>query len=277
MTWDSARWWINDKEILRLLSCYTDSPIFPNSFLKQSASFNKAPLPLLSLTCVYGLFSPLILVSSTSHQLSCPSQHCCPASPPRCLALMGLTKLVFPQHDSSSLSWLFFRYFQACFSHSHWLSQPKWHEQTSLQGPFPHALGGLRAPHIGKGCWDWGPCGLFSYGLTHSQGDVKVMNWEEPVAVAVLIFSLSSWHKLHHYSWGFYISDLENPKLFCYQPRFLFCSLAGSELFLWWSRWFTLSSSLFVISWHLVLSFLFMVRCFAFLWIFSNKIPFFFF
>lgn len=138
----------------------------------------------------------------------------------------------------------FFWYFQACFSHSHWLSQLRWHEQTSLQGPFPHAPGGVWDPHMGKDGWDWRPCGLLSYGLTPSQGNVKVMNWEEPVVATVLIYSLSSWHKLHHYSQGFYISDLENPKLFYSHPRFMFCSLAGSELFLWWSRWFTLSSPL---------------------------------
>lgn len=128
-----------------------------------------------------------------------------------------------------------------------------------------------------KDCWDWGPYGLFSYGLTCSQCNtlyLKVMSWEEPAALARLIFPLSGWHKPHHYWCSFYLLDFENPKLFSYHSVFMFSSLAGYEIFLWWNRWLTLSSPLFIISWHLVLSFVFMVRCFFSLWVFRIQIPF---
>lgn len=61
-----------------------------------------------------------------------------------------------------------------------------------------------------------------------------------------------------------YLQDLEKTRFFSYHPVFIFCRLAGYEFVLWWSRWLTLSSHLFMISWHLVLSFVFMVRCLFF-------------
>lgn len=65
----------------------------------------------------------------------------------------------------------------------------------------------------GKCCWDWGSCRLLSCGLTPSHNDVKIMSWEEPASVGVLIFSLSTWHKLCHCTWSFHLPDHENPKL----------------------------------------------------------------
>lgn len=124
---------------------------------------------------------------------------------------------------------------------------------------------------LGRDCWDWGPQGLLSSGLPLVPSAtlyLKIMSWEEPAALAGLIFSLSGWHKPHHYWCSFYLLDLENPKFFSYHAVFMFCGLARHETFLWWSRWLTLSSPLFIISWHLFLSFVFMVRCFSSLWVF---------
>lgn len=129
------------------------------------------------------------------------------------------------------------RCFQACFSHSRWLSQPKLHEQTSLGGAFPRARAGVLALHVpGEGL-----LGLRTPQITRLWIDscsqcnmlyLKVLRWEEPAALARLNFSLSGWHKPHHYCCGFYLLDLENLKLFSYHPVFMFCSLAGYEIFL---------------------------------------------
>lgn len=131
---------------------------------------------------------------------------------------------------------------------------------------------------LGKDCWDWGPNAFLSYGAgSCSQCNIlylKVTSWEEPAALAGFVFSLSGWHKPYHYPCSSYFWDLEKTKFFSYHPVFMLCRLAGYEFFLWWSRWLTLSSHLFMISWHLVLSFVFMVRCFSSLWVIRIQIPF---
>lgn len=200
-------------------------------------------LHLYSLTYTSCLSSLLILLSSTNHQLNCPALRCCPALPPSLLALTGSGTAhlqsagLLLQHESSPLLQFCCRCFQACFSHSCWFSQPKLHEQTSIQGVVPCALAGVLTLHMtGEG-----PLGLSTPQIIQlrsdscSQGNIlylKVMSWEEPAPLARLIFSLSGWHKPHHYGCSFYLLDLENPKLISHQPVFMFCSLAGYEIFL---------------------------------------------
>lgn len=129
-----------------------------------------------------------------------------------------------------------------------------------------------------KDCWDWGPHGFLSYGLTlvpsvtysiwRSQVGKSQQLWLDSCA-PYLVGTNSTTTQCSSYLW-----DLEKTKFFSYHPVFMFCRLVGYEIFLWWSRWLTLSSHLFMISWHLVLSFVFMVRCFSSLWVIRIQIPF---
>lgn len=54
-----------------------------------------------------------------------------------------------------------------------------------------------------------------------SQGNIvylKAVSWKEPAALPTMIFSLSGWHKSHHYWCSFYLLDLEKIKTFLLSP-----------------------------------------------------------
>lgn len=132
--------------------------------------------------------------------------------------------------------------------------------------------------HLGKDCWDWGPHGFLSYGLTPVPS-VTYSIWRSWAGQSQQLWLDSSSHYLAGTSpttaqRSSYLRDLEKTTFFSYHRVFMFCRLAGYEIFLWWSRWLTLSSHLFMISWHLVLSFVFMVRCFSSLWVIRIQISF---
>lgn len=228
----------------------------------------------------------LLVVSFPATAQPCCVLMCCLTAHPPCPGVAGhspsASSLLFSQHDSSPFSQLCVRCFQACFSHSCWLSQPKLHEQTSLQGAFPCTLGvlvlGYLLPaHLGKDCWDWGPHASHTYGLTLAPS-VTGSLWRSQAGKSQQLWLDSSSPYLVGTNsittqCSSYLPDLEKTKFFSYHPVFMFCRLAGYEI-LWWSRWLTLSSHLFMISWHLVLSFVFMVRCFSSLWVIRTRIPF---
>lgn len=145
--------------------------------------------------------------SGLLHQPCSVLMSCLAAHPP-CPAGAGhspsASSSLLSQHDSSPFLLLCVRCFQACFSHSCWLSQPKLHEQTSLQGAFPCTLDGALPPCMpGEGL-----LGLRTPWIPQLWADscslcnilyLKVTSWEEPAALAGFIFSLSGWHKPYHY------------------------------------------------------------------------------
>lgn len=119
------------------------------------------------------------------------------------------------QHDSSPFLQLCVRCFQACFSHSCWLSQPKLPKQISLQGTLPctspgEGLLGLRTPWIPQ---------LWADSCSQcNKLYLKVTSWEEPAALAGFTFSLSGWHKPYHYPMQFLPLRPWKNKIFLLSP-----------------------------------------------------------
>lgn len=146
------------------------------------------------------------------------------------------------------------RSFQACFSHSHWLSQPKLHEQTSSQGRFPQAPGGVLAPAC-----------LGSAAGTEDPADYSAVDWFFPrmtwrswAGKSQQLWLCWSFHYLFgtsstttHEVCTFQIMKTQN----FYHPNNMFCSLASYQNSLWGRKWLTLFSHLSVISWHLIFFF----------------------
>lgn len=99
-------------------------------------------------------------------------------------------------------------------------AQIAWADLTPGSVP-THPGGGTRS--MTEDSWDWGGT-LWITQLwidSCSQGDVvylKAVSWEEPAALPSLIFSLSGWHKSHHYWCSFYLVDLEKIKTFVLSP-----------------------------------------------------------
>lgn len=85
---------------------------------------------MVSAFSSYSALLPQPAAEPCSVLMSCPTAH------PPCPAVAGpgpsASSSLLSQHDSSPFLLLCVRCFQACFSHSCWLSQPKLHEQIPL-------------------------------------------------------------------------------------------------------------------------------------------------
>ena len=126
----------------------------------QIPFWSKVPPQLMTIfTCIAShthAVCPLVLFWSPPPATSLTALLCAGALPHHSATLhwRGWTQPICEQ-PASSLSrtpLLFYnsavRCFQACFSHSCWLSQPKLQEQTSLQGAFPRVLAGVVTPRM---------------------------------------------------------------------------------------------------------------------------------